>query len=102
MALVRACGIDDLHAGGLKQVRLGDRMVCLACTEVGDVYAISDVCTHEQGSLSEGKLIGTEVECSVHGSRCDVSTGLVTSLPAEENVETFPVVIEGDDVLVEI
>jgi 3-phenylpropionate/trans-cinnamate dioxygenase ferredoxin subunit len=100
--LVRACGIDDLHAGGLKQVRLGDRAVCLACTEVGDVYAISDVCTHEQGSLSEGKLIGTQVECSVHGSRFDVSTGAVTSLPAEENIETFPVVIEGGDVLVEI
>jgi 3-phenylpropionate/trans-cinnamate dioxygenase ferredoxin subunit len=102
MALVRACGIEDLHAGGLKQVRLGDRTVCLACTEVGDVYAISDVCTHEQGSLSEGKLLGTEVECSVHGSRFDVATGAVTSLPAEENVETFPVVIQGDDVLVEV
>jgi 3-phenylpropionate/trans-cinnamate dioxygenase ferredoxin subunit len=102
MGLVRACGIDDLHAGGLMQVRLGERTVCLACTEVGEVFAISDVCTHEQGSLSEGKLIGTEVECSVHGSRFEISSGAVTCLPAEENVETFPVVIQGDDVLVEI
>jgi 3-phenylpropionate/trans-cinnamate dioxygenase ferredoxin subunit len=102
MTLVRACGIDDLHAGGLKQVRLHDRTVCLACTETGDVYAISDVCTHEQGSLSEGRLIGTEVECSVHGSRFDVASGAVTSLPAEESIDTFPVVVQGDDVLVDI
>jgi 3-phenylpropionate/trans-cinnamate dioxygenase ferredoxin subunit len=102
MTLVRACGLDDLRAGGLKQVQLHDRTVCIACTDAGDVYAISDVCTHEQGSLSEGRIIGTEVECSVHGSRFDLASGRVTSLPAEESVETFPVVMQGDDVLVEV
>jgi len=102
MALVRACGVDDLRAGGLKQVQLQNRTMCIACTDAGEVYAISDVCTHEQGSLSEGRIIGSDVECSVHGSRFDLASGAVTSLPAEENVETFSVVVRGDDVLVDI
>jgi nitrite reductase/ring-hydroxylating ferredoxin subunit len=86
----------------LRQVSVDGRLICIACTEQGEVYAIDDRCSHEQTSLSGGDLIGTEVECPAHGSRFHVLTGEVTGAPADQPLATFPVVVDGDDVLVEL
>lgn len=68
----------------------------------GAYYAISDVCPHKGGPLSEGPLSGDEVTCPWHGSRFNVKTGAVTAPPAEQGVKSFPVRVTGDDVAVGI
>lgn len=68
----------------------------------GEVYALDDACTHVGGPLSEGPVEGEEVECPWHGSRFDIETGEVTSLPAKENVATYQVRVADDDVEVEV
>src|SRR5229473_7684898 len=65
-------------------------------------YATSDVCTHEEASLSEGELEGEIVECPLHGARFNVRTGRVKALPAVTNVKTYPVRVVGSDVEVEV
>jgi 3-phenylpropionate/trans-cinnamate dioxygenase ferredoxin component len=42
------------------------------------------------------------VECPRHGSLFDLRTGKPTTLPAYVPVDTFPVVVEGDLVKVEV
>jgi nitrite reductase/ring-hydroxylating ferredoxin subunit len=61
---------------------------------------LDDVCSHEYSLLSEGEVWDGEVYCPKHGSRFDVSTGEVRSLPATSGVRRHPVRIEGDDILV--
>ena len=73
----------------------------LVRTEDG-VYCVQDVCTHEQAFLSEGFCEGFEIECPLHGSIFDVRTGEVKSLPATEALKTYPVKLEGEDVLVDV
>ena len=68
----------------------------------GDFYALADVCTHDGGPLGEGMLWDTDIECPRHGARFDIRTGRVMALPAVLPVRTYPVQIEGDEVLVDV
>jgi 3-phenylpropionate/trans-cinnamate dioxygenase ferredoxin subunit len=102
MARHRVAAIDDLPIDSMAKVIVDGEEICLAHAEDGNFYAIGDVCTHEDFSLSEGELWGMSVECPQHGSRFDLRTGKVTGLPAVIPARTYPVVVEGDEVFVEV
>jgi len=65
----------------------------------GQFYAISDVCTHDNGPLVEGELDGEHIICPRHGARFNVKTGEQT-MPAFAPVPLYDVKIEGDDILI--
>ena len=99
MGLQRVCSRSELAPGGVK--RLEEPPV--AVFRVGDSYfAISDVCTHEWARLSEGEVDGETVVCPLHGACFSLSTGEALSLPAIDPVETFAVILQGDDICVDL
>ncbi|WP_236787767.1 non-heme iron oxygenase ferredoxin subunit [Amycolatopsis sp. GM8] len=105
MATKARCAVAklaDLEPAGLKRVEVGGLPICLARLAGGDVFAISDVCSHEEIELSEGDLDGEDVECPEHGSRFNVRTGEVSGLPAEEPVATYPVSVTDGEIFVEV
>jgi nitrite reductase/ring-hydroxylating ferredoxin subunit len=70
--------------------------VPVTVVRVGDeVFAVSDVCSHAEVSLSEGEVSGCQIECWLHGSRFDLRTGEPSGPPAFEPISVFPVEIEG-------
>ncbi|GAB2595004.1 non-heme iron oxygenase ferredoxin subunit [Pseudactinotalea suaedae] len=98
---------DDLEPGETLRLELdaadGSLVeVALVRAEDGEYYAIGDVCTHGQVSLSEGEVDGTSIECWLHGSTFDLKTGQPESLPAIRPVPTYPVSYDGDQVLIDI
>lgn len=68
----------------------------------GSYFAIEDVCTHDGGELASGKMEGDEIICPRHGARFCVRNGKALTAPAYEDVETFPVRVEGGTVQVDI
>ncbi|HVH63752.1 MAG TPA: non-heme iron oxygenase ferredoxin subunit [Candidatus Dormibacteraeota bacterium] len=86
----------------MKHVDAGNTPVCLAHAEDGNFYALNDVCTHEEFSLSDGELWGMDVECPQHGSRFNLQTGKVTGLPAVIPAHTYAVTVEDGDVYVDV
>jgi nitrite reductase/ring-hydroxylating ferredoxin subunit len=54
-------------------------------------YVTQDQCTHGPGSLSEGFLIGCEIECPFHQGRFDVRNGRATEAPCTEGLQTWTV-----------
>ncbi len=90
---------DELQPGKMKCVEIGGRRMLLA-NVAGRVYAADDSCTHEDASLSTGVLVGDLVRCPLHGSRFSVRTGEALEEPAEQNLRTYPVRLEGDRILV--
>jgi 3-phenylpropionate/trans-cinnamate dioxygenase ferredoxin subunit len=77
--------------------------VHVALVRIGnDFYAIGDVCTHQDISLSEGEVHETEreIECWKHGSTFSLETGEPQSLPATKAEPVFDVRIDGTDVYV--
>jgi len=101
--LVRLCRRDELSSGGARRFDVGDHHIALVRVEDA-FYAIGDVCSHEDYSLSEGEVLveACEIECWKHGSMFDLQTGEPRSLPATKPVPVYVVRIEGDDVLVEL
>ena len=94
-----ACPLADVPEEGVLGVQLGETPVAIVRAE-GEVYAMRDVCSHEEVPLSEGEVYDYTVECWLHGSCFDVRTGKPTGPPATEPVPTYPVRIDGDDVYV--
>jgi 3-phenylpropionate/trans-cinnamate dioxygenase ferredoxin subunit len=98
---VPACPLADVPEGGAIGLELAGQPVCLVRSQ-GQVYAIQDVCSHADIPLSEGDVEGTTVECWLHGSRFDLTTGKPIGLPATEPVPVYDTTIEDDTVLVRL
>ncbi len=96
---VKVANTSELADGEMMLVEVGSERVLLAKLG-GQFYAVSEVCTHAEGPLSEGFLEDEEVECPWHGSRFNVKTGENTAPPATEGLRVYPVRVEGEDILV--
>jgi 3-phenylpropionate/trans-cinnamate dioxygenase ferredoxin subunit len=66
----------------------------------GEYYAIEDVCTHDGGQLTGGRVEGDVIECPRHGARFCVRTGEALSAPAYEPTDTFPVRLSNGEIQV--
>jgi len=103
VALVNVAPLDEFPPGSVKIVRAGEIAVGVYNLS-GELYAIEDRCSHDNGPLAEGDFDPDEgvAICPRHGARIDIRTGRPLSLPAVLPVETFPVVVEGGIVKVEV
>ncbi len=93
--------LSDIQPGELMYVDVGDEFVCLINLD-GEIHAINDECTHEEASLSDGTIIGDDIECPLHGGSFDIRSGEPTNFPVVVAVEKYGVRIEGDDIQVEV
>jgi 3-phenylpropionate/trans-cinnamate dioxygenase ferredoxin component len=95
------CPLDELPSGQVRIVTAGDVSVgVFNCG--GQLYAIEDRCSHDDGPLAEGDWDPAEcvVVCPRHGSRFDLRTGQALTLPAYLPVGTYSVRV--DDGLVKV
>jgi 3-phenylpropionate/trans-cinnamate dioxygenase ferredoxin component len=102
MAKCPVARLADFKEYPLKRVEAGGVPICLARLDSGEVFAISDTCSHEEVELSDGELDGEDVECPAHGSRFNVRTGEVSGLPADKPVATYAVSVEDGEIFVEV
>jgi nitrite reductase/ring-hydroxylating ferredoxin subunit len=90
--------LDDVEVGYALQVPVeGREPVALVRLEEG-CFVIDDTCTHGAASMSEGDIIGCEIECPFHSGRFDVRTGAPTAFPCVKALTIYPVKVEGDEV----
>jgi nitrite reductase/ring-hydroxylating ferredoxin subunit len=66
----------------------------------GEIHALDDTCTHEFALLSQGFVEDGVVECPLHAAQFEIATGKCLCGPATEDLKTYAVRVEGDDVLV--
>jgi 3-phenylpropionate/trans-cinnamate dioxygenase ferredoxin subunit len=94
---------SDIGPGELKYVEVGPdyEPVCLINYE-GDIYALGDCCTHQDASLSDGEIVGDELECPLHGGAFEIKTGKPASMPVVTPAEVYQIRIEGDQILIGI
>ncbi|MGK5113570.1 MULTISPECIES: non-heme iron oxygenase ferredoxin subunit [unclassified Geodermatophilus] len=83
------CRSDEVAPGTVISVDRGNSTPIAVCNVDGTFYAVDDLCSHGASSLSEGQLIGCEIECVLHKGRFDVTTGKATRRPAKKPVATY-------------
>ena len=91
------CSTEELPEGTTRIVEVdGVKIGVFNCG--GELLAIEDRCSHDDGPLAEGEFDAASctVECPRHGSLFDVTTGRPKTLPAYQPVQTYPVTIEDD------
>ena len=95
--------LDEFPPGSVKIVRAGEIAVGVYNLN-GELFAIEDRCSHDNGPLAEGDFDPDEgvAICPRHGARIDIRSGRPLSLPAVLPVETFPVTVEDGIVKVDI
>jgi len=101
--IIEVCRVEDLKPGEVRLVEWEDLEIgVFNCA--GTLYAIEDRCSHDNGPLVEGELdeATCTVECPRHGSRFDLKTGQPKTLPAYVPVDTFPVIIDGETIKLEV
>jgi nitrite reductase/ring-hydroxylating ferredoxin subunit len=93
---VSVAKVSDLNPGELMYVEVDDEPVCLINFN-GEFHALNDLCTHEEASLSDGEIVGDEIECPLHGGAFEIRTGRPASFPVVVPVEKYRVrVVDGE------
>ena len=95
--------LADVPDGAAVRVEGGPYGVCIA--RLGDdFYALSDRCSHQSWSLSDGEVepFACTIECTKHGSTFSLKDGSPQCLPATRPVHVYQVRVDGDDVVVTV
>ena|SRR3989338_8815915 len=94
---------SDIKPGCAKSYEIGDSRI-VVCNVNGEYFAVSDVCSHDDGVLVSGEGVLVEdcqLECPRHGARFDVKTGAAKRMPAAAPIKTYKIHINGDELEVE-
>jgi len=101
VAWQRVARLAELPPGSVRRVVVEGIEIAL-CNVGGVLYAVDDVCSHAYASLSEGALVGAELECPLHGGCFDVRTGAAAGGIVTEDLRRFAVRVDGADVCVSL
>ena len=100
---ITVCEVDELPPGERRTVAWEDLEILVVNCD-GEILAIEDRCSHDDGDLSEGDLHADQcaIECPRHGALFDLRTGKPLTLPAYKPVEAFAVKVDGDTITLEV
>jgi 3-phenylpropionate/trans-cinnamate dioxygenase ferredoxin subunit len=100
---IEVCPVGELPPGSMRLVSAGSIDVGVYNCG-GELYAIEDRCSHDDGPLCEGEWEPEDcvVVCPRHGSRFEIASGRPLTLPAYLPVETYPVSVREGVVVVEL
>ena len=87
---VEIAPLADLPPGERLFVEVGGKQIVIF-NIAGQLFAIGDVCSHDNGPLGDGELDGDEVICPRHGARFDIRSGKTMGLPAVVDIPAYPV-----------
>ncbi|MHA1536854.1 MAG: nitrite reductase small subunit NirD [Alphaproteobacteria bacterium] len=84
-----------------KGVEIGGKHI--AVFKLGDKFHATDnVCPHAFALLTDGFVDDGAVECPLHAAKFDIATGKCLAEPAEDDLATYEVKLEGGDILVRV
>lgn len=101
MDKIKTLKTSELSINSSKVINLGDKQIALFNCE-GEYYALDDMCSHAEASLSEGDVYDCKVECPLHGAEFDLKTGEAVTLPATKPVNKYIVNVEDDYIFLEM
>ena len=92
---------SELPNGERLFVEVADRPIVIF-NFAGQLFAIGDVCTHDEGPLGDGTLEGFNIVCPRHGAEFDVRTGKVMQMPAVVDIPAYPVQVRDGNIFIGI
>jgi 3-phenylpropionate/trans-cinnamate dioxygenase ferredoxin subunit len=94
---VEVAAADEIAEGEVKTFEVEGTRIAIARAN-GELYAVENVCSHDDGPLGDGTVEGHCIVCPRHGAKFDVRTGAALTMPAVSPIESFRVKEEGGTV----
>lgn len=98
---MRVASLADVPAGSMLPVMVKNKRLLLV-NDNGTLYAVDEMCSHEDYSLSLGCIRNGRIKCSLHGSWFDLASGEPLEEPANEPICTYRTRVENDSILVAV
>lgn len=92
---------EDIPDGEVRTFQIETHRVAVA-RATGQLYAVQDLCSHDDGPLGDGDLEEFAIVCPRHGAKFDVRTGAVLAMPAAAPIQSFPVKEENGRVHISV
>lgn len=97
---LRLCRVDEVADDAPVRVEVAGAVYAVA--KAGDdIFVLADQCTHGPGKLSEGMVLGSELECPFHQGRFDLRTGNPTYPPCTEKVRTWTATVKAGEIFID-
>src|SRR6266542_2296079 len=101
MTWQRVASFSEIGVDGVLGVDVNGSPVALYRLS-NEVFATSGICTHALALLSEGFVEDGKIECPLHQGQFDIRSGKALCAPATEDLCTYAVKLEGDDVFIDM
>ncbi len=86
---VPVASVDEIVEGDRLYIEV-DELAIVLFNVAGRLFAIADLCSHDDGPLGDGELDGDKIICPRHGARFEISSGKALSLPAIVDIPAYP------------
>ncbi len=98
--MVVVAKISDVPNFGKKVVSVSGKEIVLVNVK-GTIYAVENECPHQGSPMNAAVVKDGSISCPRHGYRFSLTDGTCAEHP-ECTLVTFPVQLNGDDILVDV
>ena len=99
---VEVCPVKELPAGDVIRFDFKGYTYAVYRTAENSYYATDGICTHGHAHLSEGLVIGGQIECAKHNGRFSIIDGSVKRPPVCVSLKTYEVKTENDIISIRV
>ena len=96
---IKACSVDDILENQAKLVVVEGKSIAIFKYD-GKLSAVDNACKHQNGPLSEGRIVDGCITCPWHGYQYIPESGK-SPPPFEEKISTYELKLSGQDILVD-
>jgi len=98
--LMRLCGASEATEDAPLRVERGGKVYAVFRLASG-YFVTADACTHGPGSLSEGTVLGEEIECPFHQGRYHIPSGNPTGPPCTVSIRCWTAHVIGGQIMID-
>ncbi|RLT95679.1 Rieske (2Fe-2S) protein [Ketobacter sp.] len=95
LEFTRFCELSAVPEGSKRARKINGTMVLVVHTK-GKLYAVQNLCSHQDKFLHTGRVRNCRITCPLHGAQFDLATGKATCLPATKPIPTYEVRVVDD------
>ena len=95
---IKACKIDEIDENQAKMIMTQGQSIAIFKYD-SKISAVNNICKHQNGPLSEGRIIDGCITCPWHGYQYLPESGS-SPPPFEEKISTYEVRVQGNEVWV--
>ncbi len=99
LEFIEIASVAELPNGERLFVDVGDKPIVIF-NIAEKLFAIGDVCTHDDGPLGDGVVEGNNIVCPRHGAEFDLRNGKAMQMPAVIDIPAYPVQVREGKIFV--